>query len=172
MSTFQVNRTPTGWTVVVDGKLRGSFLHSVKDAEHVGRLHTDPEYKRVYDYIVETPHAAIKDIQTLRRRKTPHHYGRLGREILAHTRGRGRPKEGEGLKSFPLSWESSREFYGDLWRGELIRRLKGAQSYFKELEDEEAKSIVYQMALALRRRNKEEYDSLLDDLTTLYGEYY
>jgi len=71
MSSYTVNKTPTGWTIVVDGKLRGSRLRSRKDAEHIGRLYTDPEYKSLYDYISESPDRAIEDIKTLRRRKKP-----------------------------------------------------------------------------------------------------
>jgi len=76
------------------------------------------------------------------------------------------------MESLPLSWEYSKVHFGDPWREELMRRLKAVQTYFKELEDEEAKSIVYQMAVALRHHNKAEYDSHLDDLLHLYGEYY
>lgn len=46
--TYEINKTTTGFTVTVDGKLRGSHIRTRSEAEHQGKLLTDENYAFVF----------------------------------------------------------------------------------------------------------------------------
>lgn len=166
--SYEINKASTGYTVVVDGKLRGSRL-TLNEAEHIGRMHTDEDYRRTYELMRKSPKFAVETMQRALGRKEPKHYARLGPHILRYTSGRGYKGD---VSEFYLSWEHAQRTWGDAWRWELMRCLKGLQRHLKEAEDEDAQQVVFEMAQALRRQDKVTYDGHLLDLIRIYGELY
>lgn len=169
MNDFYINKTPTGYTVTVDGKLRGSRL-TEKEATHIGKMLTDDNYRRTYERIQHDPEQAVKDIQEFRRRHSPVYYARMAKQAQYYLRGHAMPKKGVGLEESPMTWEGAEVRWGDAWKSELYRYIAGLQRELKKVEDTEALSLLRKMARALTLEDRVTYYESLDELMSWYGE--
>ena len=103
MSEFYINKTSTGYTVIVDGKLRGSRIATQEEAVHPGRILTEQEYRWTWENIQKYPERATEEIQESRRRKRPSYYARQARQVQYYLRGYALPKKGVGLEESPMT---------------------------------------------------------------------
>jgi len=169
MNTFYTNKTDTGYTVTVDGKLRGARLTET-EATHIGRMLTDADYRRAYERIQRNPEQAVRDLQEFYRRKSPAYYARQAGQARYYLRGHTIPRKGVGLEESPMTWEGAEVRWGEAWKSELYRHIGSLQRELRKVEDAEALSLLRKMARALTVEDRETYYDNLDELMQWYGE--
>ena len=168
--SYEINQTPTGFTVVVDGKLRGSHIKTQKEAEHQAKLLTDENYAFTFRMIQKDPAWAAKMINRGQSMRDPAYYAREAKAAHYYLTGHTQPKKGIGLKDSRMTWEGAEAVWGEAWKDELYRSLAGLLKSLRRVEDREAIRLVTEMGRALRHDDRKTYYDNLDQLMEYYGE--